>query len=142
VKYSLFFLIFFYSCNGSDTNRAANTTNSSSTTNTQADLSSASVQRFPDSILVAKIVDSIYKLSFVQKSHRYIDSFSHHEHGIAFMSDTSDNKVMVTAGYNGPERFETYYIFMVDPKTFKILVMDPATSDYISVGEYLKRNKE
>jgi hypothetical protein len=56
------------------------------------------------------------KLPFVEKSNSYIDSFSNHRHGIAFMLDTAGNKISVLAGYNGPEKFETYYNFSINPK--------------------------
>ena len=46
------------------------------------------------------------------------------------------------AGYNGAERFETYYNFTVDPKSLEIKVMDPVGGDYISIEEFIKKNKE
>ncbi len=87
-----------------------------------------------------KVTDTLMKLSFVKESDRYIDSISDHKHGIAFMQDTSDGMIAVKAGYNGPERFETYYNFSIDPKTFEIKILDPVSGVYLSIGEYLKMN--
>src|SRR5690349_11282831 len=138
MKYFLVFSIFIFSCNNSDT-KNDNISNSSSITSTQDIPPSIQVHQPVDSVLQEKIEDSLLKLSFVKKSNDYIDSFSHHKHGIAFMADSADNKIIVKAGYNGDERFETYYIFTIDPKTFLIQVMDQTTSNYISIEEYLKR---
>jgi hypothetical protein len=90
--------------------------------------------------LEKKVTDTLMKLSFVKESDRYIDSLSDHKHGIAFMQDTSGGMIAVKAGYNGPERFETYYNFSIDPKTFEIKILDPVSGDYQSIEEYLKMN--
>lgn len=92
--------------------------------------------------LFDRITDSLMKLDFVQKSNRYIDSFSHHKSGIAFLQDSSENKIMITAGYNGKERFEKYYLFLVDPKSFDIKINDAISGDWLSVEEYKKRNPD
>src|SRR5437773_7244934 len=63
-----------------------------------------------DTILENKILDTLFKLSFIKRSNSYIDSLSKHKHGIAFIfNKEKDNKILVTAGYHGPLRFETYY---------------------------------
>lgn len=84
------------------------------------------------------------KLPFVLKSNNYIDSFSNHAHGISFMMDepTGDEPdISVLAGYNGQQRFETYYHFLVNPKTLEIQVYDPVADTRLSVKEYLKKQK-
>ena len=100
------------------------------------------IYRFADSVLEARIADTLMKLPFVEKSNRYIDSLSDHKRGIAFMPDTTGEKISVMAGYNGPERFETYYNFSIDPKTFEIKILDPLSGDLISIDEYIKKNQE
>ncbi len=88
------------------------------------------------------IEDSLMKLPFIQESNRYIDSLSGHQRGIAFMRDNSDDgKINIRAGYNGPDRFETYYDFSIDPVTNVIMILDPILGDYISLDEYLKKNR-
>ena len=87
------------------------------------------------------IEDSLMKLPFIRESNRYIDSLSAHQHGIAFMRDTADGRINIRAGYNGPERFETYYDFSIDPVTNQIKILDPVLGDYISLDDYLKKNR-
>lgn len=87
------------------------------------------------------VTDTLMKLPFIIKSNNYIDSFSKHQHGIAFTSDTAEGVISVKAGYNGPERFETYYNFNIDIKTKEISIFDPAEGDYISLEQFLKNNQ-
>jgi hypothetical protein len=143
VKYFFFIsLIFvFLACNNADTNKDKSV-NDSSTSGIKKELFSRFIHRFADTILEAKISDTLMKLPFIEKSNNYIDSFSHHQHGISFMSDTAGNKISVMAGYNGPERFETYYNINIDPKTFEIKILDPLSGDFISIDEYIKKNQE
>ncbi len=81
------------------------------------------------------------KLSFIQESNRYIDSLSGHQRGIAFLRDSSDGRISIRAGYNGPERFETYYDFSIDPATNEIMILDAIVGDYISLEEFIKKNR-
>jgi hypothetical protein len=84
------------------------------------------------------------KLPFVIKSSNYIDSFSNHQRGIAFMMDEpqeNETDVSVQAGYNGGERFETYYRFFVNPKTMEIKVYDPVEDKKLTIKEYLKTQR-
>ena len=88
------------------------------------------------------ITDTLLKLPFIIKSNSYIDSISNHRQGIAFISDSTEGMITVKAGYNGAERFETYYHFSVDPKTLEIKILDIISGDYISLEEYIKSNPE
>lgn len=88
------------------------------------------------------IMDTLLKLPFIIKSNRYIDSISNHQQGITFISDTAEGMITVKAGYNGAERFETYYHFSVDPTTLEIKILDIISGDYISLEEYIKSNPE
>ncbi|MBO9595956.1 MAG: hypothetical protein J7599_23840 [Niabella sp.] len=91
----------------------------------------------------AEVMDSLRKIPFVAESHRYIDSFSHHKQGIAFLIDTiSDKEVNFRAGYNGALRFETYYFFTVDPQNFDIKVMEPVSGDQLTIAEYQKAQQQ
>ncbi len=53
----------------------------------QTDPSSKFIHTFSDTALENKIKTALLKLPFVIKSNNYIDSFSDHKHGIAFMLD-------------------------------------------------------
>ena len=81
------------------------------------------------------------KLPFVIKGDKYLDLFSNHKHGIAFMLDkpeAPETDIPVQAGYNGNDRFETYYRFFVNPKTMEIKVYDVADDKKLTLKEYLK----
>jgi hypothetical protein len=87
------------------------------------------------------ITDTLMQLPFIKESNRHIDSLSHHKKSIAFIFDSSANEISVKAGYNGEDRFESYYNFTVDPKTRNIKVMDIISGDYLSVDEFIKQKK-
>ena len=99
------------------------------------------IHHFDDTTLENRITKALMKLSFVKKSNAYIDSFSDHRHGMAFMLDSlgrNENEISVQAGYNGDQRFETYYHFYVNPKTMEIKVLDEVNDKKLSVREFLK----
>ena len=99
------------------------------------------VHNFTDTILENKIIDKLMKLPFVKKSDKYIDSFTNHQRGIAFMVDSlqaGEKEIFVRAGYNGTDRFETYYQFYVDPRTLEIKVYDVVNDAKMTVKEYIK----
>ncbi|MBK6826414.1 MAG: hypothetical protein IPG86_05925 [Chitinophagaceae bacterium] len=87
------------------------------------------------------VTDTLLTIPFIIKSNNYIDSFSNHRHGIAFITDTTDRTYLVKAGYNGDDRFETYYDFEIDKNSGEIKVMDPVEGDYIPLKVYLKNNQ-
>lgn len=112
---------------------------------TKTDTPQTYIHNFPDSVLESKITASLMKLPFIIKADRYIDSLSNHKHGIAFMLDstgTGGNEVSVQAGYNGEERFETYYRFFVNPKTMDIKVYDAVTDSSMSVKAFIKSQQK
>ena len=88
-------------------------------------------------------IDTLMKISFVKKTNKYLDSLTDHKHGIAFIMDSvSSNELSVMAGYNGPERFETYYNFTIYPKSFDIMIEYPDTGELVSIDQYIKLKKE
>ncbi len=106
-----------------------------------ADTTSNYIHTFADTVLETSITNALMKLPFVIKSDKYIDSLTNHKHGIAFMMDKADageTDVQVQAGYNGNDRFETYYRFFVNPKTLEIKVYDVAEDKKLSIKEYIK----
>jgi hypothetical protein len=143
VKYIFFIssIIMFLSCNNEGKNEKPPVNDSPVVTSNPV-TSSRFIYRFADSVLEERITDTLMKLPFVLKSNTYIDSFSNHQYGIAFMPDTTGGAISVAAGYNGPERFETYYNFSIDRKTFEIKILDPVSGDYISIEDYIKKNQE
>jgi len=142
MKYILVFtlLVFFTACNNVSETKEAVVTDSA-TNKVQTDTASKYIHSFTDTALQDKITEALMKLSFVKKSNAYIDSFSNHQHGIAFMMDEpqpNETDINVQAGYNGGERFETYYRFLVNPKTMEIKVYDPVEDKTLTLKEYLK----
>lgn len=133
-------ILFICACNNQDGPQEAPADTSIAAT--KQDSSSGFVYNFTDSALHDKITDTLMQLPFVKESNRYIDSISNHKKAIAFITDTTGTAISVMAGYNGVERFETYYHFTIDPKNFEIKIMDIASGDFIPVADYLKKNKE
>lgn len=136
----LLVIIFFAACNNAaKTDEVAITDSASNKIKT--DSLPDYIHSFTDTTLENKITAALMKLPFVMKSSNYIDSFSDHQHGIAFMMDEpqkNEADISVQAGYNGGERFETYYRFFVNPKTMEIKVYDPVEDKKLTIKEYLK----
>lgn len=110
---------------------------------TKADTPAALTRIHPDTTVPARgatadqILDSLRRIPFVAKSEHYIDSFSNHQQGLAFLLDTvSEKEVNFRVGYNGAERFETYYLFVVDPQTFDIKIVEPVSGDVMTIAGY------
>jgi hypothetical protein len=142
MKYTLVFtmLVFFTACNSAIKTEEKVVTDTA-VNKVQNDSPSKYIHSFTDTTLENKITEALMKLSFVKKSNAYIDSFSNHRHGIAFMMDEpqpNETDINVQAGYNGGERFETYYRFLVNPKTMEIKVYDPVEDKTLTLKEYLK----
>ncbi len=112
--------------------------------NVKTDSAANYIHTFTDTVLENKITTALLKLPFVKKSDQYIDSFSNHKHGIAFLLDkpeANETDIPVQAGYNGDERFETYYRFYVNPTTMEIKVYDVAADKKLTVKEYIKSQR-
>ena len=136
----LVLLILFAACNNSSKTDEVVVTDTV-VKQVQTDSSSNYIHIFTDTALENKITAALLKLPFVIKSNNYIDSFSNHQHSMAFMLDSAtanETDITVQAGYNGEQRFETYYRFFVDPKTLAIKVYDPVTDKKLTVKEFLK----
>lgn len=127
--------LFVLACNNSKDNKENGNQDTTVLTG-QAELATDQVPPATD-----PITDTLMKLPFIIKSNNYIDSFSNHKHGIAFISDTTGQEISVKAGYNGDERFETYYEITIDRKTGEIKVLDPIEGDHIPLKDYLKNNQ-
>ncbi|MGG9962536.1 hypothetical protein [Ferruginibacter sp. SUN106] len=87
------------------------------------------------------IIDTLNSLPFVKESSQYIDSITNHKHTIAYIIDTTDKEYTVTAGYNGADRFETYYNFTINKKTREIKVQDVISGDMVTPAAFEKLRK-
>ncbi len=144
MKYALVItmLVCFTACNNAS--KTETPVADSSVAQLKADTSSKYFHTVADTALETRITGELMKLPFIKKSNAYIDSFSNHKHGIAFMMDEpaeNGKEVSMRAGYNGGERFETYYHFIVDPKTMEIKVYDPIEDKTLTLKEYLKTQR-
>lgn len=136
----LLLLVTLAACNNT-TDKDITVVKDSAVNTMQADSSSNYIHAFADTALEKKITVILMKLPFVIKSNNYIDSFSNHKHNITFMMDkpeAPETDIQVQAGYNGNERFETYFRFFVNPATLEIKVYDAAEDKKLSVKQYLK----
>lgn len=73
------------------------------------------------------IEDTIFSLKEVQEKNKLVDSISNHKQSIAIMIEKptdKDKEYIINVGYNGNERFETYYIFYFNPETKQISIED------------------
>ena len=136
----IFIVLSLLACNNGN-NRKDDIVRDSSVIKSKQDTTKRFYVKFHDAALENRITDTLMKLSFVKKSNSYIDSFSNHVHGMSFILDTSGNKVSVMAGYDGAERFETYYNFEIDPSTMEIMIMDMESGKMIPVKQYIKQQK-
>jgi hypothetical protein len=99
--------------------------------------------KFIDKVLEDKITDTLMTIPFVKKTNQYLDSLTGHKHGIVFTVDSvGNNEIFVMAGYNGPEKFETYFRFTIHPETFDIMIEYPETGELISIDQYIKLKKD
>jgi hypothetical protein len=138
-SFILLLLVSFAACNNRDTDKMATT--DSLVIRQQPDSNVKYIHAFSDTVLERKITSALLKLPFVIKSDKYIDSISDHKKGIAFLLDNpgpDEKGISVQAGYNGDQRFETYYRFEVDPKNLDIKVYDPVSDKKLTVKEFLK----
>lgn len=82
------------------------------------------------------------------KANNYIDLLTNHKHGLSVTTEKPSKDrpdYYIRAGYNGAERFETYFHFYVNPQTLEIRIMDLVTGDIVPIEIWrkreLKRNK-
>ena len=131
-------LIFVAACNNNSPAPKEESPKDTVTVVPKNDTAASYIHHFADTTLENRITTALMKLSFVRKANTYIDSFSNHRHGIAFMLDSlgkGENDIYVQAGYNGDQRFETYYQFYVNTKTLEIKVYEVVDDKKQSVKE-------
>ncbi|MBS1511954.1 MAG: hypothetical protein JST86_13990 [Bacteroidetes bacterium] len=140
IKYRIccaFLLVLAMACNNnaSTTPHADSTGKTTDTLNSNKEL--VKVYNTPKDFL-----DTISKFPFVSASNHYIDSFTNHKQGISFIVDTTAKEFVVTAGYNGEQRFETYYTFSVNRQTRTITVMDPVSGNSMTPEAFEKSQQK
>lgn len=90
-----------------------------------------------------KVFDRIMQIAEVQESNRQIDSLSNHTKGIALIIVERPSGGLpyfsVKVGYDGDTRFETYYLFYVEPKTLDVKIEDILSGEVLTLDEWRKR---
>jgi hypothetical protein len=95
--------------------------------------------------IVDSIIAKLLQLPEVRKSNNFVDSFTHHKHGVSalVMSKPSKNSkyYCIAVGYNGDLRFETYYNFYVWPKTMTIKYLDTYSGEILTLAKWRRIRK-
>ena len=136
---SLFASILFIRCNQSDKSKTA----------VASDNLSFSKQD-SNKLIVNKAITNkeeyilglIKNIDEVKASDRYIDSLTNHKKGIAsliFKPAKNEKYYFIQTGYDGENRFETYYNFYVDSATYEIKIQDVIEGDIVTLNGWRKR---
>ena len=94
-----------------------------------------------DSILPKQILATVSKRPELQEADKYIDSISDHKERIAYLWEKPDKEnldYVIQFGYDGEERFETYYWIYVSPATLNIRFYDVINDSLYSIEDYRK----
>jgi hypothetical protein len=95
-----------------------------------------------DTLSEAFLNDTIRSIEEVKQTNKYLDSLTKHTHGVSLIIEkpSSDEKnYYVKVGYNGEDRFETYYHFYIEPSTRKITIEDIVSGEKLSLKEWRKQ---
>jgi len=97
-----------------------------------------------DSILPEQILATVSKLPELQGANKYIDSISGHKERITYLWEKPDKEnpdYVIQFGYDGEERFETYYWIYVSPITLNLRFYDVINDSLYRVEDYRKLNR-
>lgn len=143
-KFLTILIVTIASCNPSGKKEEVTvlTTNDSAQNVTSSKNASDSNQLIVNAHISAKgeaILKLIQQLPEFKKSDKYIDSLTDHKKGLAaliFKPAKGEKDYNVQVGYNGTERFETYYNFYVDSTSYAIKVGDAIEGDVVPLEEW------
>jgi len=102
------------------------------------------ISNFTPEEIETRISEEITKLPEFQESVAYIDSLTNGELRMVLMFDEpeeGDAYHIVRVGVNSEARFETYYIFYVDPQTLEIMIEDVIQGDIVDMVTWRKREE-
>ncbi|MCB9034789.1 MAG: hypothetical protein H6553_13195 [Chitinophagales bacterium] len=89
-----------------------------------------------------KILQVIQDLPEYQQSNAHIDSISKHTKSVAAtITPNKKGTYDVKLGYNGDERFETYYNLSIDTTNWKVMIIDPIEGETLPI-ETWRKNKQ
>jgi hypothetical protein len=95
------------------------------------------------------IIGKIYKLREVQEHEKYLQKVAGPKSHISFIVAEKPSKKIpfyeIQVGYNGPDRFETYFFFRINHKYINekniepyVDILDPISSNYINLLKWRK----
>ncbi|MET3037907.1 hypothetical protein ABXT08_17555 [Chryseobacterium sp. NRRL B-14859] len=89
-------------------------------------------------------MEKILDLQEMKSQAKFLDSLTKGKGSIGFLVDSSKVhnvwNYSISAGYNGPDRFETYHLFHASSDQCDILkIQEPVSGEYISIEEWRKR---
>ena len=132
------------SCQSSSTTPAQKEQDSSTTTTTaKKQEAQPAVQAQSNSNAdEATVMQRIKELPEYQEAAHTIDSVTNGKHGISTMVEKPEKgktDYQVTIGYNSPERFETYGVYYVNPKTGQVKLYDDMSGEIITIEAWRSR---
>ena len=88
------------------------------------------------------IIKKISELPEYKEAEKNIHTNAGGEKGVSFIIDKSEDSpgYSVQIGYNGSDRFETYYFFHVKPRTYEISILDIINGEYAAIDTWRKNN--
>lgn len=89
----------------------------------------------------------ILELDEMKAQAKFLDSLTKGKSGIAFLTDSTKVKdgweYSISAGYNEPDRFETYHIFYASSKDCNMLkIAEPVSGETLTIEEWRKRKDQ
>lgn len=92
-----------------------------------------------------KLTSLVEGLPEFQQANSDIDSATRHTHGASVIFEPPGKELpeyyYLRVGYSGPERFETYYHFYVNPETEDIRIEDMLKGDIVPLATWRKRQR-
>jgi hypothetical protein len=102
----------------------------------------ARIQQTDDSVFVNKIMDKLFSFPEIKRKQAFVDSLSHHKRGISMIVMQKPGKAnkyyWIAVGYNGAQRFETYYNFYVWPSQMEIKYLDTESGNLLTLAQWRK----
>jgi hypothetical protein len=90
----------------------------------------------------AKVQRIVSELPEYKEAQAMIDSLTKGKHGVSTMVEKPEKgktDYTVTVGYNGDERFETYGVYFVNPKTGQVKLYDDMSGQVVTIEAWRNR---
>lgn len=131
------------SCNNGQNESTSEATDSADSSTANMDLSKDSISL--DTLSEDFIIDTLASLKEVMDIDKHIDKITKHKDGVAFAIASpgkGEPEYFIKVGYNGPEKFETYQFFHINPTTKQITVEELTTGETMTIEKWREFQKE